>query len=79
MNVTVIGKEFVRGTSRKTGEPFASNLVHVTHKKIGCDGLAAESIWLRPEDVPMDSIEVGKVYTVDRDSRGRIIEFYLAK
>ena len=66
MNVTVIGKEFVRGTSRKTG-------------KIGCDGLAAESIWLRPEDVPMDSIEVGKVYTVDRDSRGRIIEFYLAK
>ena len=75
MKVTVVGKEFVSGTSRKTGRPFALNLIHLTHKKNGVDGLVVESIWLDPDSFPLGSIAVGGVYDLDRDNRGQILDF----
>lgn len=78
MKVTVVGKEFVSGTSRKSGKEFAANVAHVTHKKTGVEGLVVDSIWLDPEEYPLSGIAVGKVYEVDRDSRGFIVDFILA-
>lgn len=75
MKVNVIGKEFVSGTSRKTGKEFASNVVYVTYKKPTVNGLAVDTIWLNPESYPLDSIQVNKAYDIDRDSRGFIIGF----
>ena len=33
MKATVIGKEYVKGVAKKTGNPFEANVVHITHKK----------------------------------------------
>jgi hypothetical protein len=44
MKVTVIGKTHLSGNSKKTGKPYDSTVAHVTCKKNGVDGLAAESI-----------------------------------
>ena len=78
MKVSVVGKEFVSGTSKRTGKDFASNVAYVTHKKNGVNGLAVYSIWLDPVQYPLDSIQIGKVYDVDRDQRGFLISFDLA-
>lgn len=75
MKVTVIGKEYVSGKSKKTGKEFAANVAHVSHKKMGVDGQAVDSIWLDPIQYPLSEIAVGKVYEVDRDGRGFIIDF----
>lgn len=79
MKVNVIGKEFVSGTSKKTGKPFSANVVHVSQKKNGVEGLAVDSIWLDPLSYPLPDIQVGKVYDVDRDGRGFICGFDLAR
>ena len=75
MKVTVVGKEYVHGTSRKNGKPFEANVVHVSHKKMGVEGQAVDSIWLNVDEYPLPSIRVGGVYDVDRDSRGFLLSF----
>lgn len=45
MKVMVIGKEHAGGTSKKTGKPFSATLVHVSYKKMHCDGAAVETIF----------------------------------
>jgi len=77
MKVRVVGKEFASGTSRKTGKAFASTIAHIVFPKTRCEGQAVESIWLNPEDYPVEKIVVGKDYNLDRDSRGFVIGFDL--
>lgn len=77
MKVTVVGKEYVSGTSKRTGKAFASNVAYVTHKKNGINGVAVDSVWLDPDQYPLDTIQVGKVYDVDRDNRGFLLSFDL--
>ncbi len=78
MKVVVIGKEYVSGTSRKNGKPFEANVAHVGFKKMGVEGQAVDSIWLDPNTYPLNSIQIGKTYDVDRDSRGFLLSFDLA-
>jgi len=78
MKVTVVGKEYVSGKSKKSGKELAANVAHVTHKKMGVDGVCVDSIWLDPDQYPLSGIAVGKTYEVDRDSRGFLIDFTLA-
>lgn len=75
MKVVVIGKEYVSGTSRKTGKPFEANVAHVAFKKMGVDGQSVDSIWLDPATYPLSGIAVGKTYEVDRDARGFLLSF----
>ena len=77
MKVVVIGKENVSGVSRKTGKPFDSNVVHIAYKKDRVDGQAVETVWLSPASYPLAGIQVGKVYNLDRDSRGFVCGFDL--
>lgn len=79
MKVSVIGKEYVSGKSRKTGKDFAANVVHVCYKKNGVDGLAVDGIWLDPMSYPLSDIQVGKVYDLDRDGRGYVCGFEIAQ
>lgn len=75
MKVTVIGKEYVAGKSKRTGKEFSANVVHVAHNKNGVEGQAVDTIWLDPMQYPLSGIAVGKPYEVDRDGRGFIIDF----
>lgn len=79
MKVMVVGKEHAGGTSRKTGKVFSNTLVHVSYKKPRVDGVAVETIWLDETAYPLDSVQVGKTYDLDRDSRGYVIGFDLAR
>ena len=75
MKVTVVGKQNMTGTSRKTGKPFDSNVVHVTMEQNGVEGKAVQTIWLDPATYPLAGIRVGAAYTVDHDSRGYLLAF----
>ena len=77
MKVNVIGKEYVKGHSKKTGNDFEANVVHVTYKQDGVEGQTCESVWLDCDRHPLNAIQVGKVYDLDRNSRGRIVGFTL--
>lgn len=77
MIVTLLGKEHVSGISRKTGKEFDSNVVHVAFKKKGLEGSATEIIWLNPEHYPINSLQLGKNYNLDRDKRGYVCGFDL--
>lgn len=79
MKVCVIGKEHAEGTSKKSGNPFSNTVVHVSYKKNRVEGQAVEAIWLDAKSYPLDSIQVGKTYDVDRDNRGYVIDFELAR
>jgi len=79
MKVNVLGKEYVHGTSHKTGKDFAANVVHISHKKNGVEGVCVESVWLDSDGYPLSDIRVGSVYDLDRDSRGFVIDFTLAR
>ena len=78
MKAMVIGKEYVSGHSKKTNKDFAANVVHVTYKKNKTEGQAVDTIWLDPTNYPITEIQLGKVYEIDRDSRGFIVDFTLA-
>ena len=78
MKATVIGKEYVSGHSKKTNKDFEANVVYVTHKKNKTEGQAVDTIWLDPATYPLAGIQLGKVYDIDRDSRGFIVDFVLA-
>lgn len=79
MKVTVIGKEHVSGTSKKTGKPFSATVVHTSYKRNRVDGLAVEAVWLDDVTYPVESVKVGSVYDLDRDSRGFVCGFEPAR
>jgi hypothetical protein len=79
MKVMVLGKEHASGTSKRTGKDFDNTVVHVSFKKNRVDGSAVDSIWLDAKSYPVEDIQVGKTYDVDRDSRGYVLSFELAR
>ena len=79
MKAVVLGKEYASGTAKKTGKPFAATVVHVSFKKNKVEGQAVDSVWLDPVSYPVESILVGKTYDIDRDSRGFVVGFDLAR
>lgn len=75
MKVTVIGKEMMSGTSKKTGQPYEATIAHVQYKKSKCEGFAVDNVWIDSSLCPAYDIEVGSNYDLDRDGRGFIISF----
>lgn len=75
MKVKIIGKTNLSGTSKKTGKDYNINMVYVTHKANGVEGESCEEIALQANSYPFRDIIIGKVYDVDRDSRGYVVAF----
>lgn len=75
MKVLVQGKEKLKGTSKKTGQPFDATLVHVSYDKKGCEGVACDSIFVSTDICDFSDIIVGEVYHADYDSRGYMVGF----
>lgn len=78
MKVTLLGAKHVQGVSRKTGKPFSNTVANVSYPKDNVKGLEIESIWLDETKYPVDGFALGKSYSLDRDSRGYVIDFTLA-
>lgn len=75
MKVTVVGKEYMSGESKKTGKPYSATMVHVTYPKARCEGECVESIWVDESLLPENKIQIGSQYDVDRDARGYLLAF----
>ena len=76
MKVQVIGKKHRQGTSQKSGKPYDCTLVYVTYDGRNVEGQACDSIWLNTSEYPMESIEIGAFYVVERTPKNYVIGFY---
>lgn len=75
MKVNVVGKEQMKGVSKKTGNEYNGSLVHIAFKKARCAGTAVESLFVDHGLAEYEAINVGKTYDLDRDGRGYILAF----
>ena len=76
MKIHVVGKLHLKGTSKKTGNPYDFIQVHYLGKAPGVEGNAALTLNLDPKDHPLDSIKVPGDYIADFDGKGFIVDFY---
>ena len=56
MKVLLLGKEHVKGTSKKTGKEFSANIAHVCYEKRGVEGKVVESIFLNESNFPLSRL-----------------------
>lgn len=75
MTITVIGKQHLKGTSRKTGNNYDFINVHFICKENGVEGECGQSVSLDPNMVNYDGIKVGGRYNVEFGLRGRVVGF----
>ena len=75
MIIKVIGKAHLKGTSKKTGNPYDFIQVHYNGRARGVEGQAALTLSLDPVDFPFADVIVGGDYNVEFDNRGYIVEF----
>lgn len=73
MTVTILGKAHLSGIARKTGKPYDNTVVHVAYPRQGVEGQAVETVWLSATAYPVESIQVGSAYALDRDRRGYVV------
>ena len=76
MKIHVVGKLHLKGTSKKTGNPYDFIQVHYLGKAPGVEGNAALTLNLDPKDHPFDGIKVPGDYIADFDGKGFIVDFY---
>lgn len=79
MKITVIGKQHMEGTSKKTGNPYNFNQVHYNAPSRGVEGVAAKTLNLDPSMANYGSIQVGGTYNVEFDERGFCVAFEATK
>lgn len=75
MKIKVIGKAHLKGTSKRTQQPYDFIQVHYNGKAYGVEGMAALTLSLNPQDYPFTDIAIGGEYNVEFDPRGYIVEF----
>lgn len=75
MKIKVIGKAHLKGTSRRTGNPYDFIQVHYNSPAQGVEGIAALTVNLNPSQVNYDSIAVSGEYNVEFDQRGYPVVF----
>lgn len=75
MRIKVIGKAHLKGTSKKTGNPYDFIQVHYNAPAKSVFGEGAMTLSLDPQMVPYDGILVPHDYTVEFDQRGFPVSF----
>ena len=75
MKIKVLGKAHLQGVSKKTGSPYNFNQIHFLGKARGVEGQAALTATLDPVDYPIDNIQIGGEYIMERDGSGYVVEF----
>lgn len=79
MKIMIEGKAHLEGTSKRTNKEYNFNLIHYLAPARGVEGMAAKTLSLDPKAYPIDTIAVGKVYNVEFDERGYVVDFTLAE
>lgn len=75
MRIKVIGKAHLKGTSKKSGNPYDFIQVHYNGSAYGVEGVAACTLSLEPEKFSYDDIAIGGDYDVEFGPRGYLVKF----
>ena len=75
MKIKVIGKAHLRGTSKKTGNPYDFIQVHYNAPARGVEGLGAMTANFDPALYPFADVVVGCEYNLEVDNRGYPVSF----
>lgn len=75
MNIKVVGKAHLQGTSKKTGNPYDFIQVHYLGRAPGVIGEAALTLNLDPNQYSYEKITVPGNYNVDFNGRGFVVDF----
>lgn len=75
MKIRVVGKAHVRGTSKKTGNPYDFIELHYTGSARNVVGLGAMTVNIDTSMFPFDAITVPGDYNIEFDRRGYPVEF----
>ena len=76
MKVQVIGKKPMQGVSKKTGKPYDCVLAYVTYDSRNVEGKACDNIWLNASEYPIETVEIGASYVVERTPKNYVTGFY---
>ncbi len=76
MRITVIGKQHLKGISKKTNNAYNFIQLHYNAPAMSVEGVAAQTVNVDPSFYPYESIQIGEVYVVEFDRRGYVVEFY---
>lgn len=75
MKIKVIGKQEMKGTSKKTNQPYHFMTIHYNAPARGVEGTAAKQINLDPALYPFANVVIGGDYEVDFDEKGYCVDF----
>lgn len=75
MEIKVIGKQHMEGTSKKTGQPYNFNAIHYNAPARGVEGVAAKTVNLDPSLFPFSDVIIGAEYDLQFDERGYCVSF----
>ena len=75
MKIRVISKDHLKGTAKRTGNPYDFIQLHYTGPARGMEGVAALTLSLDPSQAWYESIVALGDYIVDFDNRGYPVEF----
>lgn len=73
MKIKVIGKQHMKGTSKKTGQPYDFVALHFNAPARGVEGTAAQTVNIDPALIPFDRIAIGGEYDLELDLRGYVV------
>ncbi len=76
MRITVIGKQHLKGISKKTNNAYNFIQLHYNAPAQSVEGVAAKTVNVDPSFYPYERIEIGEVYVVEFDEHGYVVEFY---
>lgn len=76
--VNLVGKEYVSGTSRKTGKPFEMWVAYIEYPDRHVEGVKCENIVLNAS-IPSADLVVGATYELSYNKRGYVDNFSICK
>lgn len=73
--VKVVGKQHMKGTSKKTGEVYDFFVLHILGKSTRVDGQTCDAVNIRPADSPYADAVIGSEYNLEYDKNGYLLDF----
>lgn len=75
MKVKVVGKQHMKGESKKTGQPYDFFALHVLGTSSRVDGQTCSVVNIRPADSPFADAVIGSEYFLEYDGNGFMTDF----
>lgn len=75
MKVKIVGKQHMKGTSKKSGTPYDFYALYCLGKSSRVEGQICITVNVRPEDSPYADAVVGSDYNLEYDQNGYLADF----